>query len=124
MSDAEGAKVKRAAAKRLFTMANKQVRQSITNECSIDIVKDRFEELKATWKSVMDKNALYLAYAYPEDEDPSEKLMKNGSIRLQRRSTSLKSFGISSRGLIERKKIRQERQLQVQYVCANLRWYH
>ena len=69
---ADAAKIQRATAKRLFTMATNQMSKAIDNGSSKEAVTSRFQNVYKCWADVMEKHATYLAHQYPDDGDPSE----------------------------------------------------
>ena len=69
---ADAAKIQRATAKRLFTMATNQMNKAIDNGSSKEAVTSRFQNVYKCWADVMEKQATYLTHQYPDDGDPSE----------------------------------------------------
>ena len=74
--DSTAAKTEQATAKRLFTMANKQLMKSVNSGASVAATRSKFEALCARMESVMSKHALYLALQHPDDADPTEEETK------------------------------------------------
>ena len=64
---AEAAKIERATAKRLFTMAVKALNKAISDQQANEVVNERFATVQQRCKSVTEKHAYYLAYAYPDE---------------------------------------------------------
>ena len=70
--DLAAAKTARATAKRVFTIASKQLDTALGGKFEETIINGRFAQLKEAWADVMSKHATYLAIKYPDDEDVEE----------------------------------------------------